>query len=226
MHVHACGYLQESLRLAHLSPPLPPRPAGGSSSEPHSELLHSEESDLSDTRSDDEADQLSRLLQVGLVRHQGLSISLLHSRCTQTCTEAAAGPHTCAKVLPDAGSAGGRSLPPGLLFTPTTSAVWRRRPSSGAPPAATPLQPPQLGKTQEGDPSQLPKAMSTSTALPLRTLLAATLPVGRLSVCTTKAEHLFESVRSRAEGINVHRGPFRWMGGWETNPAETIPRVQ
>ena len=58
-HVHACACIQESLRLAHLPPPPPLlSPAGEAFSEPEVE------EDLSDMQSDDEDDQLSRLLQV------------------------------------------------------------------------------------------------------------------------------------------------------------------
>ena len=56
--------------MAHLPPPLAPltpllSPSGeGRSSKPHSEGPEFSEEDLSDMQSDDEDDQLSRLLQV------------------------------------------------------------------------------------------------------------------------------------------------------------------
>ena len=69
----ACSYVQESLRLAHLPPPpaapLTPllSPSGeGRSSKPHPEGPQFSEEDLSDMQSDDEDDQLSRLLQVSV----------------------------------------------------------------------------------------------------------------------------------------------------------------
>ena len=260
-HVHVCMLVQESLRLAHLPPPpaapLTPllSPSGeGRSSKPHPEGPQFSEEDLSDMQSDDEDDQLSRLLQVsvfpGLAVQQDQDLCVLspakcglllhHQRSSpldrgrdclgnklrnlgiRTSKIRKAGKRVLRQllpvlqVLPDASSAGGRSLPPSLLFTPASHTAWRRRSSSDTSlAAACQLTSPQ-GAREGAGPLRMQRAMSASMVRPpVHSLLAATPPAGRPAAhtpaaeCSTKAENLFASVRSRVEGISVYTGPFR-----------------